>query len=142
MSGFAATGIYPVDSNIFSETDFVLAEISGENECANENSTDLRNTQTNENREIIVFDDIPANEVEVSRTSGLSRSTLSLDETLRAGDPLHHVTPKKKIESWSESDGFKCANIGSNKKNTSSCSRKNCTKQTEKTNTIKTKSTK
>lgn len=100
MAGFAATGIYPVDSNIFTESDYVHADISGENECANEDSTNLSSTQPNESWEIFVFDDLPA-QVEVATseepsTSGLSRLTFSLDEVLHDVGPLHNVTPKKK----------------------------------------------
>lgn len=100
MSGFAATGIFPLDSNIFTETDFILAEISGENECATENETNHADIHQDERREIFVLDDIPGNEIEVSTsaepsTSGVTAPS-SLNESLNEVGPLRYGLQKKK----------------------------------------------
>lgn len=93
-SGFNATGIFPMNPNIFGVEDFQLAAISDENVSA------IADSHANEDdqRQIIFFDNPPAAEEEVtsSISNAPSTSGVSLDEPLSKIGPVQPGTPRKK----------------------------------------------
>lgn len=101
-SGFRATGIFPFDPNVFTAEDFLAADLSGENQCSDDD-----NDANPDSRRVIVVSadsiDLAAHEEVTTSTSEMastssmpSTSGASLRTILREVGPLQHVTPAKK----------------------------------------------
>lgn len=96
-SGFKATGIYPPNPDIFTDEDFQIASISGENVSA------IAEPPTNEDdqRQLLFFNDPPGAQEEVATSisdvassSGVaSVSAISIEHSLNAIGPEFNVGP-------------------------------------------------
>lgn len=117
-SGFRATGIWPSNPEIFSESDFLQATISGENECAEavDGTTcepfgepaaeeDPYDPTVNDlydffNENVAAAEEVttsePSTSIYTPTSRSRSRSVSSYAEALDRVGPLHSATPVKK----------------------------------------------
>ncbi|XP_043467023.1 uncharacterized protein LOC122501547 [Leptopilina heterotoma] len=96
-SGFKTTGIFPFNPNVFSESDYVAAESSGENLIG------VEDDNAEEQRRIVVLTDrdMPSTSGLASAStlvsmSSVDTSTSSLRDVLKSVGPLKLGTPAKK----------------------------------------------
>lgn len=75
-SGFSATGIFPPNRNIFTDEDYQLAAITGENMSAT-----AETVHPDDQRNLVFFNDPPGAQVEVSTSASEITSTSSVVST-------------------------------------------------------------
>ncbi|XP_018366269.1 PREDICTED: uncharacterized protein LOC108763283 isoform X2 [Trachymyrmex cornetzi] len=98
-SGFAATGIFPINTDIFTEDDFPSAQLSSENLMAEEGIDDVRNLSIAQTEEVSTTASAVTS-TSAAAISATSTSTASTSQSLATAlisvGPVHIIAPMPK----------------------------------------------